>query len=135
MRIWKKSINKLNLKCKQSTEKMLNIYKWICSVLILYFKYNSYIYWLPGGGSKTKHLRLIFYWLMSKIVSAGFFFKFNTYVTVKKGTKLLRDYERSLLKGYRLFLVKIEKMANVLHKKKGDNRVRSEVCTFLKVTY
>lgn len=64
-----------------------------------------------------------------------FSLKFNFYVTVKKGTKLLRDYERSLLRGYRLFLVKIEKMANVLHKKKGDTRVRSEVCTFLNVTY
>lgn len=61
-----------------------------------------------------------------------FSLKLNLYVTVKKGTKLLRDYERSLLRGYRLFLVKIEKMANVLHKKKGDTRVRSEVCTFLK---
>ncbi|XP_054260886.1 nucleolar complex protein 3 homolog [Macrosteles quadrilineatus] len=47
-------------------------------------------------------------------------------VKLKKDTKTLHDYEKSLLKGYRLFLMRLEKMAKILQKKKGDNRDRSE---------
>uniref|UniRef100_A0A1B6JVH4 Nucleolar complex protein 3 homolog n=1 Tax=Homalodisca liturata TaxID=320908 RepID=A0A1B6JVH4_9HEMI len=50
----------------------------------------------------------------------------NSTVKLKKETKLLHDFEKSLLKGYRLFLMRLEKLAKILHKKKGDTRVRSE---------
>uniref|UniRef100_A0A1B6C2B6 Nucleolar complex protein 3 homolog n=1 Tax=Clastoptera arizonana TaxID=38151 RepID=A0A1B6C2B6_9HEMI len=50
----------------------------------------------------------------------------NPSVKLKKDTKHLQDYEKSLLKGYRLFLTKLEKFAKVLYKKKGDTIKKSE---------
>lgn len=49
------------------------------------------------------------------------------YPAVKKVTQQLMGFESQLLKGYETFLTKLEKMASCLRKKKGDNRIRSEV--------
>lgn len=47
-------------------------------------------------------------------------------VRLKKETRMLQNFEKSLLKGYRIFLTRLEKYASVLYKKKGDTRKRTE---------
>ncbi|XP_075222076.1 nucleolar complex protein 3 isoform X1 [Lycorma delicatula] len=47
-------------------------------------------------------------------------------IKLKKETVRLQTFEKSLLKQYRLYLEKVEKMAAVFVKKKGDTRVHSE---------
>lgn len=46
---------------------------------------------------------------------------------VKKVTQQLVGYESQLLKGYQDFLKKLERMADCLKKKKGNNRIVSSV--------
>lgn len=46
---------------------------------------------------------------------------------VKLSTKELIGYEGQLLKGYKIYLTNLEKMASSLHRKKGDNRVITNV--------
>ncbi|XP_075222078.1 nucleolar complex protein 3 isoform X2 [Lycorma delicatula] len=48
-------------------------------------------------------------------------------IKLKKETVRLQTFEKSLLKQYRLYLEKVEKMAAVFVKKKGDTRVHSEI--------
>jgi hypothetical protein len=47
---------------------------------------------------------------------------------VKLVTKELIGYESQLLKGYKIYLTNLEKMASTLHRKKGDTRVITNVC-------
>ncbi|XP_014241260.1 nucleolar complex protein 3 homolog [Cimex lectularius] len=47
-------------------------------------------------------------------------------VKLKKETRELQTFEKSLLKGYRGYLTKLEKAAAKLFKKKGDTRVRTK---------
>lgn len=47
-------------------------------------------------------------------------------VRLKKETRMLQNFEKSLLKGYRIFLTRLEKYASILYKKKGDTRKRTE---------
>lgn len=47
-------------------------------------------------------------------------------VKLKKDTLRLQTFEKALLKQYRVYLEKLEKLAAVLIKKKGDTRVHSE---------
>jgi len=49
---------------------------------------------------------------------------------VKLVTKELIGYEGQLLKGYKIYLTNLEKMASALHKKKGDTRIITNVCFF-----
>lgn len=49
------------------------------------------------------------------------------YFLVKLVTKELIGFEGQLLKGYKVYLTNLEKMAGVLHKKKGDTRVVTNV--------
>jgi len=46
---------------------------------------------------------------------------------VKLVTKELLGYEGQLLKGYKIYLTNLEKMASCLHKKKGDTRIITNV--------
>jgi len=46
---------------------------------------------------------------------------------VKLVTKELIGYEGQLLKGYKIYLTNLEKMASSLHKKKGDTRIITKV--------
>lgn len=46
---------------------------------------------------------------------------------VKLITKELVGYEGQLLKGYKIYLTNLEKMASILHRKKGDTRVITNV--------
>ncbi|XP_050424907.1 nucleolar complex protein 3 homolog [Adelges cooleyi] len=48
-------------------------------------------------------------------------------VKLKLVTKELIGYEGQLLKGYKVYLTNLEKMASKLHKKKGDTRVITNV--------
>ncbi|XP_060876589.1 nucleolar complex protein 3 homolog isoform X1 [Metopolophium dirhodum] len=48
-------------------------------------------------------------------------------VKLKLVTKELIGYEGQLLKGYKIYLTNLEKMASCLHKKKGDTRVITNV--------
>ncbi|XP_014278519.2 nucleolar complex protein 3 isoform X2 [Halyomorpha halys] len=50
----------------------------------------------------------------------------NPDVKLKKETKELQNYEKSLLKGYRGYLQRLEKVASRLYHKKGDTRVWSK---------
>lgn len=50
---------------------------------------------------------------------------------VKLITKELIGYEGQLLKGYKIYLTNLEKMASSLHKKKGDTRVITNVSIFI----
>lgn len=47
---------------------------------------------------------------------------------MKLVTKELIGYESQLLKGYKIYLTNLEKMASALHRKKGDTRVITNVC-------
>lgn len=49
---------------------------------------------------------------------------------VKLVTKELIGYEAQLLKGYKIYLTNLEKMASALHKKKGDTRIITNVSLF-----
>jgi len=46
---------------------------------------------------------------------------------VKLVTKELIGFEGQLLKGYKIYLTNLEKMASCLHRKKGDTRVITNV--------
>lgn len=46
---------------------------------------------------------------------------------MKLVTKELIGYEGQLLKGYKIYLTNLEKMASALHKKKGDTRIITNV--------
>lgn len=46
---------------------------------------------------------------------------------MKKDTRELQNFEKSLLKGYREYLNRLEKLVSKLFKKKGDTRMRSKV--------
>uniref|UniRef100_A0A0A9XF28 NOC3-like protein n=3 Tax=Lygus hesperus TaxID=30085 RepID=A0A0A9XF28_LYGHE len=46
-------------------------------------------------------------------------------VKLKKETRDLQNFEKSLLKGYRGYLTRMEKLASRLYKKKGDTRTRT----------
>lgn len=46
---------------------------------------------------------------------------------MKLVTKELIGFEGQLLKGYKVYLTNLEKMANTLHRKKGDTRVITKV--------
>ncbi|XP_050523958.1 nucleolar complex protein 3 homolog [Daktulosphaira vitifoliae] len=48
-------------------------------------------------------------------------------VKLKLTTKELIGYEGQLLKGYKIYLTHLEKMASKLHKKKGDTRIITSV--------
>ncbi|CAB0013877.1 unnamed protein product [Nesidiocoris tenuis] len=50
----------------------------------------------------------------------------STISTLKKETRELQGFEKSLLKGYRGYLMRLEKMAARLHKKKGDTRPKTK---------
>lgn len=50
---------------------------------------------------------------------------------MKLVTKELIGYEGQLLKGYKIYLTNLEKMASCLHKKKGDTRVITNVSIIL----
>ncbi|VVC26140.1 Hypothetical protein CINCED_3A001861 [Cinara cedri] len=52
-------------------------------------------------------------------------------VKLKLVTKELIGYEAQLLKGYKIYLTNLEKMASILHRKKGDTRVITNVHTGL----
>lgn len=47
--------------------------------------------------------------------------------SVKLSTKELIGFEGQLLKGYKIYLTNLEKMASNLHRKKGDTRVITDV--------
>lgn len=47
--------------------------------------------------------------------------------SVKLSTKELIGFEGQLLKGYKVYLTNLEKMASHLHRKKGDTRVITNV--------
>ncbi|KAK9509652.1 hypothetical protein O3M35_006918 [Rhynocoris fuscipes] len=47
-------------------------------------------------------------------------------VKLKKVTRELQNFEKSLLKGYRGYLTRLEKLASKLFKKKGDTRIRTK---------
>lgn len=46
---------------------------------------------------------------------------------MKLVTKELVGYEGQLLKGYKIYLTNLEKMASSLHRKKGDTRIVTNV--------
>lgn len=46
---------------------------------------------------------------------------------MKLSTKELIGFEGQLLKGYKVYLTNLEKMASHLHRKKGDTRVITNV--------
>lgn len=50
----------------------------------------------------------------------------NPNVKLKKETRELQTFEKSLLKGYREYLNRLEKLASKLFKKKGDTRRRTK---------
>ncbi|BES99446.1 Nucleolar complex-associated protein [Nesidiocoris tenuis] len=50
----------------------------------------------------------------------------DTATKLKKETRELQGFEKSLLKGYRGYLMRLEKMAARLHKKKGDTRPKTK---------
>jgi len=50
------------------------------------------------------------------------------YFLVKLVTKELIGFEGQLLKGYKIYLTNLEKLASSLHRKKGDTRVITNVC-------
>ncbi|XP_073996350.1 nucleolar complex protein 3 isoform X2 [Rhodnius prolixus] len=50
----------------------------------------------------------------------------NPNVKLKKDTRELQNFEKSLLKGYREYLNRLEKLVSKLFKKKGDTRMRSK---------
>ncbi|KAL1116558.1 hypothetical protein AAG570_005030 [Ranatra chinensis] len=43
-------------------------------------------------------------------------------VKLKKDTRMLQTYEKRLLKGYKTYLTRLEKMASKLYRRKGDTR-------------
>lgn len=51
---------------------------------------------------------------------------YNVFI-VKLVTKELVGLEGQLLKGYKIYLTNLEKMASTLHRKKGDTRVITNV--------
>lgn len=54
--------------------------------------------------------------------------------SVKLSTKELVGFEGQLLKGYKVYLTNLEKMASNLHRKKGDTRVITNVrCIYYKL--
>lgn len=53
---------------------------------------------------------------------------------MKLSTKELIGFEGQLLKGYKVYLTNLEKMASNLHRKKGDTRVITNVnCIYYKL--
>lgn len=52
---------------------------------------------------------------------------FIVFFAVKKDTLKLHKYEENLLLYYKKYLQKLERLSNILIKKKGDQRHRSEV--------
>lgn len=51
----------------------------------------------------------------------------TAYLAVKKATLQLRKFEQELLKGYKTYLTKLEKLASCLMRRKGDTRKFSMV--------
>lgn len=49
-------------------------------------------------------------------------YRFFTFFLVKKETLALQNYEATLLRYYKHYLQKLEKMTNILRRKKGDTR-------------
>lgn len=49
---------------------------------------------------------------------------------VKRETIKLQSFELGLLKGYKMYLQKLERLAKVYNPKKGDSSVRTEVSYF-----
>lgn len=56
-------------------------------------------------------------------------------IIVKLSTKELIGFEGQLLKGYKIYLTNLEKMASILHRKKGDTRVITKVSIVKCVNY